>query len=426
MLCAIGINHNRAPLEIREKLTWAGAAAEDALKAIYKLPGVSEAILVSTCSRTEIYLNTGAFFVMESLVSEAASKSGIPSGELTAILSFTKGREAAFHLFRVTAGLDSIIIGENQIQAQIKAALNMALAAKTTGPVLTQLFSQALRSGKKIRATTGINKGAASIAQAAIDIAYDFFGNFHGKSIMLIGAGKTGALAVAHLRKKGAENIIIANRTLNHAEDLARSCGAESILLDEMPKYIGRCSLFICSALCEPGLYLLNPSLFTDNSRRLIIDISLPRCASPELRRANGLTLVDLDDLRNIVCRNLDKRSDEKKACEAIITEECGKFIKNILSRNAVPAIACLKNSAEAKRQAELKRFCKHVSAEEKELLEKFSQALVASLIHAPVADMRSLAANGVSAEELLNKLALHGLCSYEDLPEDKTNLFDF
>ncbi|MCR5661019.1 MAG: glutamyl-tRNA reductase [bacterium] len=416
MLCAVGINHNRAPLEIREKLTWAGAAAEDALQAIYQLPGVSEAVLLSTCGRTEFYLNAEPSFNMETLATAIASISGVPGNALISALNFIKGREAAMHLFRVTAGLDSIIVGENQIQAQVKSALNLALAAKTSGPLLTQLFSQALRTGKKARTSTGINKGAASIAQAAIDIACNFFGSLQGKSVLLIGAGKTGALAIAHLKNKGA-SVIIANRTPSHAEELAKSCGGQTASLEDIPQYADKSSLIICSAFNAPGQYILTPQHFTNNSSsRLIIDLSLPRCASPELRSVQGITLIDLDDLRHIVSRNLDKRSDEKSACEAIIASDCNKFIENMLSRNAKPAIISLKARAEEKRQAELKRFSKGATDKEKALLEKFSAALVNSLLHDSLTNLRRLASLGASAEDLL-KVSADNSCSSDDLP---------
>jgi len=334
----VGISHHQAPVELREPAALDSKRASELART---LAGErSEAVCLSTCNRTELYLADES---PEGAEEKAEAALLALEAELGPALYRLRDEDAARHLFRVAAGLDSLVPGEGEILGQVRAAH----AAGATGSILDRLFRQALHAGKKARTETAIGESPASISSAAAALAEQVFGDLRGREIVVIGAGKVGELAIRNLVSRGAAIAFVANRTAHRAQDLAARFGGAPLSLDRVGDELARADV-VLSSTSAPGWTLTREavecSLPARKGRPLfLIDLAVPRDLDPEIHELDGCYLYDIDDLEAVVAETLADRSREAKRAEEIVAEEADRFRAWQASLDVVPAIASLR-----------------------------------------------------------------------------------
>ncbi len=341
-LVLVGTSHHHAPVELRERVALDREHAA-ALAARLAAAG-GEAVCLSTCNRTELYV-----VAADGDAGEHAAVAALAELEpdVEQALYRLRDHAAALHLFRVAAGLDSLVPGEGEILGQVRAAYE----AGTTGPLLDRVFRQALHAGRKVRAQTAIGESPASVSSAAAALAEQVFGDLDGRSILLVGAGKISEQAARNLLSRRARIAFVASRTLDHAEQLAQRFGAEALPLDRLEEQLAHADVVV-SSTSSPGLVLDAPTVERAlRARRgrqlLLIDLAVPRDLDPAIHELDGCYLYDIDDLQAIVSETLAGRRGEAERAEAIVAAESEKFHEWQASLDVVPAIASLRARAE-------------------------------------------------------------------------------
>jgi glutamyl-tRNA reductase len=367
-LLAVGVSHRHAPLELRERLYLADGHAVELAR---ELGGV----VLSTCNRTEVYLAVGdAARARE----ELERRSGL---DLAGVLAVWESGEAVEHLFRVAAGLDSLVPGEAQILGQVRLAYEAALGAGATGPVLNRLFEDALHSGKRVRTEAKLAEMPESVAASAVELAAKSLGGLEGKLALLFGAGKMSELAARDLRARGAE-VIVSSRTLESAQDLAERVGGRAAPFDAVAVELTGADLVISATRCPYPI--LHAEAVQPRSRPLVlVDIAVPRDLDPEIAKVEGCTLFDIDALGG----GLVGREEDVREAERIVAEEAARFAEWHRSRVAAPAIAALRRRAEEIRAEELARAeprLAELSERERKAVETLTAQIVNKLLHAP------------------------------------------
>jgi glutamyl-tRNA reductase len=404
-LVLVGISHHRAPVELRERAALdRGQAAELARR----LAGDSgEAVCLSTCNRTELYL-------ADESAEEAARKGEAAllalEAELGPALYRLRDHAAALHLFRVAAGLDSMVPGEGEILGQVRAAYE----AGATGRLLDRLFRDALRAGRKARTETAIGESPASTSSAAAALAEQVFGELRGRRILLIGAGKVGELAARNLVSRGAEIAVVANRSVDRATDLAEQLGGAALPLDRVDDELTRADV-VLSSTSAPGWILdratVERLLPSRRGRPLfLIDLAVPRDLDPSIHELEGCYLYDIDDLAAVVSETLAGRRREAERAEAIVAAEAERFREWQAALDVVPAIASLRARAEEIRTAELRRA--KLSDAERRAAESVTAAVLNKLLHLPTIRMKEAAA---AADGVIYADAVRHLFGLED-----------
>ncbi len=394
-LWLIGVNHKTTPVEIREKLSFSSSG----LHPLERVKGFSayyrEAFFLSTCNRVEflfVHPPEQRPLLWQALASFLEEETGLSLEELKPHFYFYEDEEAIRHLFEVACGLDSMVLGEPQILGQIKEAYKCSLQFKTSGLILNKLLHRAFFVAKRVRTETGIGGGAVSVSYAASQLAKKVLGSLRDKKILLIGAGEMAELACQHLLTLGATEILIANRTLSRAIELAERFQGKATSLEELPEALLQADIVI-SSTGAPGFILtkalLSPLLRPRKFRPLfIIDIAVPRDVEPEVNELENVYLFDIDDLREVVEQNLKTRQKEALRAKTIIEEEVHK-VKRWLSELAInPTLRRLFEKAEVLRQKELEKTLKRLkklSPEEKEALEILTRSLVQKLLRYPI-----------------------------------------
>ena len=415
-----GMNHRSAPVEVRERF-----AVVDPGPALAKLVAsdeVEEAVLVSTCNRVEAValvrdldagrLRLRSFFRRE-LTGEAALP---PAVALEEVLYEHTGAVALQHVLRVTASLDSLVVGEPQILGQMKDAWRAALASGACGPILSRLFERAFSTAKRVRSETAIGERPVSVARVAVDLARQIFEDLADKSALLVGAGEMIELALEALRAQGLTGVRVANRTRRHAEELAARFGASAHGLDELPALLARSDVVLtCLGGDAPllGRRLFEEALRARRGRPLFaIDIAVPRNVAPEVNQLENVYLYDLDDLVGVAEANVEQRRREQLRAEAIVLEEQQRFDAWLAVLQAVPTIRDLRARAERFRVAELERALGRLGLDpaQREGVEQLSRALVNKLLHAPVSRLREAAERDEALAHLEAARALFGL----------------
>jgi glutamyl-tRNA reductase len=396
-LVVAGVNHRTAPIEIREKLAVSAAERVPLLQELRANESVREAALLSTCNRTEVYLvetdGSGTRRTCE-IFSRRLGEDAVP------YVRTLQDREAASHLFRVSSGLDSMILGEAQIHGQVRDA--WAESREATGIALNRLFQHAQLTGSRVREETGIGRGAASVASAAVQLAKKIFGSLHGRHAMVLGAGDVAALAIECLRKEGVRVAIVANRTHERAEELAREHGAVAMHYDECWKGLAGVDLLVSSTASPHTMVRVehvDASMQARGDRPLcILDIALPRDVDAAVGDLENVFLYDLDDLKAAAAANLDRRTEDVPAAERIITDEVEKFWSWMASLTAVPVVTEFRARMNDVREAELATAIRRInglSEEQLKGLENFSRSLMNKFLHEPSVRLRAAAANG-------------------------------
>jgi glutamyl-tRNA reductase len=400
-LVLLGINHNTAPIEIRERLAIPAGRLADATRTLLHQPGIHEGLILSTCNRVELLTYQDDASQQVDLPRFLHEYFAVPIATLTPHLYELREREAVRHLFRVASSLDSMVVGEPQILGQVKDAYTTAREVGAVQSNLEALLQRTFTVAKKIRTETQIGSSSVSIASVAVDLARKIFGSLNGKTVLLVGAGKMSELAARHLIQQGATSILVANRTearsLKLAEDFrASNVRTEAIPFDDLYAQADRADIVITSTGAPQQLFGRSHGKHFLERRRhrpmFFIDIAVPRDVDPRMNEVEGCFVYDIDDLQQVAQANLADRSREAEAAESIVTREVEKFQQRLHSRDAVPAILALQHSAETIRQAELARAAAKLATltpSQAAAVEALTRALTAKLLHPQLIALR-------------------------------------
>jgi glutamyl-tRNA reductase len=405
-LAVVGASHRTAPIEHRERFALGRTEVPDALLELAE--DGSEAVVLSTCNRTEVYLSLpdGSDGV-EHARALLAARIGQDPAQAARYFYVHRDRQAAEHLFRVSSGLDSMILGEPQIQGQVKEAYATAReVAGENGPVVGQalhrLFQTAFSIGGKVRSETGLGVGAASVSSAAVDLAKKIFGSLKGRRALVLGAGEMSEVTLECLRAEGVRTAIVANRTWDRARELAERWGGEAIHWEEFAGALPQVDIVICStAAPHPVLTVerLRGALPHGPRRPLcIIDIAIPRDVEPAVADQPNVFLYNIDDLQQMVDDNLGRRRAQLPQAESIVARGVEEFWAWYASLAVVPTIRALRDRGEELRRAEMERALRqlsHLSPEDQLAIDALTRSLVNKVLHAPTARLRDAAGNG-------------------------------
>lgn len=415
-LVLLGINHNTAPLDVRERLAIPTSRLADATRALAHQPGIREALILSTCNRVELLT------VQEEAQDAPASDPGmltflhdylnLPASTIRPHVYEYREREAVRHLFRVACSLDSLVVGEAQILGQVKESWNVAREVGAVAATLDPLLQRAFSVAKKVRSETQIGSSSVSIASVAVDLARKIFGGLKGKQVLIVGAGKMAELAARHLIQHGASSLLIANRTESRARDIAGRIAdqftatpiATTILpFDRIYEHAHRADIVITStsagSSAEHPAKIFTPAhgrVFLERRRNrpmFFIDIAVPRDVDPALNEVEGCFVYDIDDLQQVASANLANRSKEAAAAEIIVAHEVDQYQQRHSASPAIEAIKALQQSAEVIRQAELARSAEKLaglSQEERTAVDALTRSLMGKLLHPQIAALRS------------------------------------
>lgn len=399
ILC-LGLSHATAELELRERLAFSEEAIRAALARLGCGNGclsskIYEMVILSTCNRVEIYalLSGEDFEVLEAFLAEAR---GVPVESFRPSLYRWVDDETVDHLFRVAAGLDSLVLGEPQILGQVMRAFELARGQNAAGAVLAHLFQAALHAGKRSRSETEIGHNPASISSVAASLAEQVIPNWETAAIGVVGAGEMAELAVEAMRKRGASRFLIANRTRDRARRLADAWGGEALTFEALPDILSQVDLLITSTGAPHTILhadMVRTPLAARQGRPLvIIDIAVPRDVDLEVGALPGVRLFDIDQLQDHLEISLARRIHEVPRVEAILKEEKASFLEYLRSLDVTPLIAEMHQKAEQIRQAELEKTLRRLpdlTPEERERLEALTEALVKKILHAPTTCLR-------------------------------------
>ncbi len=395
-LTLVGLSHHVAPVELRERVTL------DLPHAAALARTLGDAVCLSTCNRTELYLagddESAAVTALEELAGES----------LDGTLYRLHEEAAALHLFRVAAGLDSLVPGEGEILGQVRAAYEAA----ATGPLLDRVFRQALAVGKRVRTETAIGESPASVSSAAAALAAQVFGDLTGRRVLLIGAGRIGELAASNLSSRGARIAFVANRTPDTARTLAVRFGGEALALEQIGAHLGEIDVVVSSTSSPEQVVRAADVPARHRSPLFFIDIAVPRDLDPAIAALDGCFLYDIDDLEAVVAETLAGRRAEAARAEQLVAEESARYRSWRASLDVVPAIASLRARAEEIRNAELAKVEGRVSDDERRTLESVTTQILNKLLHLPTVRMKEAA---VSADGAAYADAVRHLFGLED-----------
>jgi len=412
----VGLSHNTAPVEIRERLSFSGEQLTAGISRLRAHEEILECVILSTCNRVEVYTTVekpelGVARVKDFL---HAYQPDISLERITQHLYTHKNEGVVRHLFRVASSLDSMVIGETQILGQVKDAFDCALLNKTTGVVLNKLFKKSIFTAKRVRTETRIGESAVSISFAAVELAKKIFSNLRSKTGMLIGAGEMGELAAQNLVNSGIKEIVVSNRNYDRALDLARSYNGRVARFEDFLQEMVNVDVVICST-GAPNYVIRFEDVQDIIHRRknrplFFIDISVPRNIDPEINKIGNVFLYDIDDLQAVVETNLKARKEEAEKGEKIVAEEVGKFTQWFKSLEVVPTIIALKDKVEEIRRKELERTMgrlRSLSPEEVQIIDGLTNTIINKILHNPLVALKLEAhsTNGLLYAEAVRKL---------------------
>lgn len=417
-LLALGVSHKTAPLDLRERLALTEGRAAGALRELTGAEGIHEAAAVSTCNRTELYLVVSDPVAAESTaLGVLTRKAGIRPTELLGHLYALRSTEAARHLLRVTAGLDSMILGEAEIQGQVKRAYELALVEGATGPILNRLFRGALSAGGRAREETGIGRRGLSIPSVAVELARGALGDLAARRVLMIGTGESAELVARALSAHGVHAVFVANRHYDRALGLARRFGGGAARIDDLPRELADADIVV-SATNSPHHLLEPDDLERVMARRrgrplLAIDIAVPRDIDPGCRAVGGVSVYDIDDVQRIAERNAGRREAEAKRAETILGAELDRFERWLASLEVAPTIAALRERGdEVVRRvlAENSGRWEGLGEADAERVEALARAIASRLLHEPTLRMRRAAGSEDAYRYLAALRELFGL----------------
>jgi glutamyl-tRNA reductase len=396
-LLALGVSHKTAPLDLRERLSLTEGRAVGALAELTASEGIHEAAALSTCNRTELYLIVSDAVEAESTALGVLTRQAeLRPTELLGHLYSLRSGEAARHLFRVTAGLDSMIVGEAEIQGQVKRAYELALVEGATGPILNRLFRGALAAGGRARGETTIGERRVSIPSVAVELARRTLGDLSERRVLVIGAGETAELVARALVARGVSTVFVANRHHDRAIGLAQRFDGAAVRLEDLPEQLELADIVV-SATNSPHHIVerdeLEHVMGTRGGRPLLlIDIAVPRDIEPECREIPGVTLHDIDDFQQIVERNASGREAEARRVEPILAAEQDRFERWLASLEVVPTVASLRERADEVIErilAENEGRWESLSEADRERITTMANAVASRILHEPTLRMK-------------------------------------
>jgi glutamyl-tRNA reductase len=396
----IGLNHRTAPLELLERMSIADGQLPKALHDLCTREHISEAMVLSTCNRTEVYAVAERFHGAYSDIRRfLAAHSFLPPEEFSDHLYVHYDSAAAAHLFSVTAGLDAAVLGESEIQGQVKAAWDRARAEGTAGPSLNLLLRHALEGGKRARTHTGIGRHIASVSQAAVAMAGERLGGLAGKTVLVLGAGDVGEGMAVALAGAGVAGVLVANRTQSKAVALAGRIGGRPVALVDVPDRVADVDLLLTSTGSQAPIIEradLEPVMGARWQRPLlVVDIAVPRDVDRGVADIDGVTLLDMDDLRGFAAAGVAGRRGEVAAAEGILNDELERYVGAASAREVAPMIVALRERAEAVRRVEVERFRRRLDdldPDQAELVDAVTKGLVSKLLHQPTVVLKDAA----------------------------------
>jgi glutamyl-tRNA reductase len=396
-LTIIGVNHKTAPIEVRERIAISREDLPETTRALAAVPGVTECMIVSTCNRVEILASVESASI--DLAAFLHRHFGLEPAMLAPHLYQHYDQEAVRHLFRVSASLDSMVVGEPQILGQVKEAFAVARASGTVGGQLEHLLQSAFAAAKKVRSETEIGSNSVSIASVAVELARKIFGSLQGRTVFLVGAGKMSELAARHLVQQGAGAILVTNRTQERARRMAEVFAGQVIPFEELYEAASQADIVISSTGAPHPIFRREHGQSFLQRRRnrpmFFIDIAVPRDVDPEMGKLEGIFVYDIDDLQQVAAAHRSERSREAVAAEALIAGEVERFHQRQRTVNVAPAIVALQHQAEEIRQAELKRAQARLgslSAEQIAAVEALTRGLVNKFLHPPMQALKQAA----------------------------------
>jgi glutamyl-tRNA reductase len=399
-LLALGVSHKTAPVALRERLALPEGRASGFLSELLSHAEIREAVAISTCNRTELYMVVGDPVEAESVALTAlARQAGLRPTELFGRLYSLRDADVVRHLFEVAAGLDSMIVGEAEVQGQVKRAYELALVEGTTGPVSNRLFRDALGAGKRVRSETAIGRSHVSVSSVAVDLARGALGELSSRRVLIVGAGENGELTAAALHRNGAHTVFVANRRYDRAIGLAQKFGGTAVRFDDLPAQLAEADIVV-SCTSSPHQILGREEMAVVAEQRdgrplLMIDIAVPRDIDSSVRELRGLTLYDMDDLQRESARNLSGREAESTRARTLVAEEASRFAQWLASLDVVPTIAALHERAdEIVRQvlSENERRWVSLSDDDRERVETLARAVASRLLHEPTLRLKGSA----------------------------------
>jgi len=399
-LLLVGISHRTAPVELRERLDFQGRGVDAALRAIGARGTTQEAIVLSTCNRAELYTACADVTATRAdLARFLAEFHDIDEATVAPHLYEIVDLDAARHLFRVAAGLDSLVVGEPQIFGQVKDAHHVGKGAQAVGPILNRLFHSSFTAAKRVRSETALGSGAVSVSFAAVALARKIFGDLKGRAVLVIGAGEMGKLTAVHMKSQGVDRVTIVSRTMAHAARTAEEIGGASAApWEDIGTALRRSDIVITATGAAAPILTkaqIEEAMGTRRSGPLfIIDIAMPRDVEPEAGELEQVFLYNVDDLQATVRENLARRRSEVARAEQIVSEEVEKFSAWFRSRGAIPTVVALRQRFESIRQSELERLDFKLSAlppEARDRVDEITRLLVEKLLLAPTEQLKSL-----------------------------------
>ncbi len=398
-LLALGVSHKTAPVAVRERLSFTEAHAAQFARQAIDTGNVQEAVVISTCNRTEVYLVVADPLKAEAeVLSMLCERAGIRPTELAEAIYSPRNCDAARQLYRVASGLESMVIGEAEIQGQVRRAHEVASAAGCAGPLTNRLFAAALTTGKRVRSETRIGERRVSVPSVAVDLATGVLGSLQRRHVVLIGAGETSELTAQALADQGAGTVFIANRHADRALGIARRFGGSVAGLDRLPEHLAKADIVVSSTSSPHPIVgeeeLRDVMAVRHRAPLLLIDIAVPRDIDPRCGELDGVTLYDIDDLQAVIARNLGARAEMLPQAQEIVEEEIRRFARWLGHRDALPTISDLHERADelvAEVVAENDGRWESASPRDLERVETIARAIASRLLHEPTLRLRSL-----------------------------------
>ena len=396
-LLITGISHHTASLEIREKIAITRLDYATRVKELHALDGVEEVVVVSTCNRTEIY-SIGPKQSREQVRQWLQTKGGLSDAEMAQHCYVREREQAVHHLFRVEGGLESLVLGESQIVGQLKESWQMANDADGVGKVLDRLFQHAFATGKRIRSKTHIGDHPVSVAYTTVMLAKQIFGDLNSKTVILVGAGEMVELCGRHLHDKGLSSLIIANRSIERANELAQEFGGLAVSLTDLPGVLHKADILISStASLEPVLHAKSVKMALKQRRNqpmFLVDIAVPRDIHPDVGKLGNVYLYTIDDLQKVVDKNLSKRNEAAEAASGDIVESVDEFMRWLNSARAAVYLQNLHKHARMNSDELVSRALRRIRAgqDPEQVITQLANTLTKRILHLPSTRLRQAA----------------------------------
>jgi glutamyl-tRNA reductase len=397
---ALGINHKTASVDVRERVAFTPEQLVEALQQLCQRTGTREAAILSTCNRSELYIEQGTAQA-ETVLQWLAEYHQLSAQDLRACAYVHEDAEAVRHMMRVAAGLDSLVLGEPQILGQMKSAYAVAREAGTVGPMLGRLFQATFSAAKQVRTDTAIGENPVSVAFAAVSLARQIFSDLQRSQALLIGAGETITLVARHLHEQGVKRIVVANRTLERAKVLAEEFGAHAVLLADIPQELVNSDIVISSTASQLpilGKGAVESALKLRRHKPIfMVDIAVPRDIEPEVGELDDVYLYTVDDLHDVVAENLKSRQGAAQAAEEMVSGGVTDFMGRLRELAAVDVLRAYRQQGERLRDEELQKAQRLLAngGNAEEVLAQLARGLTNKLLHAPSVQLKKLSAEG-------------------------------